>query len=75
MAKKVIPAKLSIDRDIDDDHIWFVEIKFNGGSKRMPCRESTLRRSFNAQNKSWDVGVLGRWINGNGGQFETIKEF
>ena len=62
-SKKV--KTLTIDRTINDESLWYVEIFDGQNISRRPCKLSTLTDSFNKQKLSWVVKVIGQWIEMN----------
>lgn len=68
------PPSLKLSQPIDDDHIWYVEVKSEKAktTSRTPCRLTSLTRSFDASKDTWNVTVLGRWVTGDSRQWEQI---
>ena len=69
-SKKV--KTLNIDRTINDESLWYVEIFDGGNISRRPCKLSTLTESFNKQKLSWVVKVIGQWIEMNGRNYKQF---
>lgn len=69
-SKKV--KTLTIDRTINDEALWYVEIFDGGNISRRPCKLSTLTESFNKQKLSWVVKVIGQWIEMNGRNYKQF---
>jgi len=63
---------LTIDRTINDEALWYVEIFDGGNISRRPCKLSTLTESFNKQKLSWVVKVIGQWIEMNGRNYKQF---
>ena len=63
---------LTIDRTINDESIWYVEIFDGQNISRRPCKLSTLTESFNKQKLSWSVKVIGQWIEMNGRNYKQF---
>lgn len=57
---------LKIDREIDDESLWHVSINDGISISKRPCKKSSLQDSFNLQNRSWNVKVIGCWVKMNG---------
>jgi len=64
------PPIIKFDREINDEDIWFVLIN---GTRKRPCRLSSLMFSFERQTKDWNVEVILRWIKGDGKNIEEFK--
>ena len=69
-SKKV--KTLTIDRTINDESLWYVEIFDGENIYRRPCKLSTLTESFNKQKLSWIVKVIGQWIEMNGRNYKQF---
>ena len=69
-SKKV--KTLTIDRTINDESLWYVEIFDGQNISRRPCKLSTLTDSFNKQKLSWVVKVIGQWIEMNGRNYKQF---
>ena len=69
-SKKV--KTITIDRTINDESLWYVEIFDGGNISRRPCKLSTLTESFNKQKLSWSVKVIGQWIEMNGRNYKQF---
>ena len=69
-SKKV--KTLTIDRTINDESIWYVEIFDGENISLRPCKLSSLTESFDKQKLSWIVKVIGQWIETNG---KNYKQF
>jgi len=69
-SKKV--KTLTIDRTINDESLWYVEIFDGENISRRPCKSSTLTDSFNKQKLSWIVKVIGQWIEMNGRNYKQF---
>ena len=69
-SKKV--KTLNIDRTINDESLWYVEIFDGENIFRRPCKLSTLTESFNKQKVSWIVKVIGQWIEMNGRNYKQF---
>jgi len=69
-SKKV--KTLTIDRTINDESLWYVEIFDGENISRRPCKLSTLTDSFNKQKLSWIVKVIGQWIEMNGRNYKQF---
>ena len=63
---------LTIDRTINDESLWYVEIFDGENTSRRPCRLSSLTESFNKQKMSWIVKVIGQWIEMNGRNYKQF---
>ena len=63
---------LTIDRTINDEALWYVEIFDGENISRRPCKLSTLTESFNKQKLSWIVKVIGQWIEMNGRNYKQF---
>lgn len=63
---------LTIDRTINDEALWYVEIFDGGNISRRPCKLSTLTESFNKQKLSWIVKIIGQWIEMNGRNYKQF---
>ena len=63
---------LTIDRTINDESLWYVEIFDGENISRRPCKLSTLTESFNKQKLSWIVKVIGQWIEMNGRNYKQF---
>ena len=69
-SKKV--KTLTIDRTINDESLWYVEIFDGQNISRRPCKLSTLTESFNKQKLSLSVKVIGQWIEMNGRNYKQF---
>ena len=69
-SKKV--KTLTIDRTINDESLWYVEIFDGQNISRRSCKLSTLTDSFNKQKLSWVVKVIGQWIEMNGRNYKQF---
>lgn len=69
-SKKV--KTLTIDRTINNESLWHVEIFDGGNISRRPCKLSTLTESFNKQKLSWVVKVIGQWVEMNGRNYKQF---
>ena len=69
-SKKV--KTLTIDRTINNESLWYVEIFDGENVSRRPCKLSTLTESFNKQKLSWIVKVIGQWIEMNGRNYKQF---
>ena len=69
-SKKV--KTLNIDRTINDESLWYVEIFDGENISRRPCKLSTLTESFNKQKLSLIVKVIGQWIEMNGRNYKQF---
>ena len=69
-SKKV--KTLTIDRTINDESLWYVEIFDGQNISRRPCKLSTLTESFNKQKLSWIAKVIGQWIEMNGRNYKQF---
>lgn len=63
---------LTIDRTINDESLWYVEIFDGENISLRPCRLSSLTESFNKQKMSWIVKVIGQWIEMNGRNYKQF---
>ena len=65
-----VPKKqLKLNIDIDDINLWHVRITSLTRIFETPCRLSSLNNLFDLQKESWDVMVLGKWVNSDGRNF------
>ena len=69
-SKKV--KTITIDRTINDESLWYVEIFDGQNISRRTCKLSTLTDSFNKQKLSWVVKVIGQWIEMNGRNYKQF---
>lgn len=69
-SKKV--KTLTIDKAINDESLWYVEIFYGENISRRPCKLSSLTESFNKQKLSWIVKVIGQWIEMNGRNYKQF---
>ena len=69
-SKKV--KTLNIDRTINNESLWYVEIFDGENISRRPCKLSSLTESFNKQKISWIVKVIGQWIEMNGRNYKQF---
>lgn len=69
-SKKV--KTLTIDRTINNESLWYVEIFDGENISRRPCKLSTLTESFNKQKLSWVAKVIGQWIEMNGRNYKQF---
>ena len=69
-SKKV--KTLTIDRTINNESLWYVEIFDGQNISRRPCKLSTLTESFDKQKLSWIVKVIGQWIEMNGRNYKQF---
>lgn len=69
-SKKV--KTLTIDRTINNESLWYVEIFDGENISRRPCKLSSLTDSFNKQKLSWIVKVIGQWIEMNGRNYKQF---
>jgi len=69
-SKKV--KTITIDRTINDESLWYVEIFDGENVSKRPCKLSTLNESFEKQKSSWIVKVLGQWIEMNGRNYKQF---
>ena len=69
-SKKV--KTLTIDRTINDESLWYVEIFDGENISRRPCKLSSLNESFDRQKSSWIVKVIGQWIEMNGRNYKQF---
>lgn len=69
-SKKV--KTLNIDRTINNESLWYVEIFDGENISRRPCKLSSLTESFNKQKLSWIVKVIGQWIEMNGRNYKQF---
>ena len=67
------PPKLIIGRQIDDLSLWYVEIDEKGVKSRRPCKKSTLEESFKLGKTTWNVKVLGQWVNMDGNSYISYE--
>ena len=57
-----IPKKyLNFDRHINDEDIWFIEVKTKTKIFKTPCRLKSITHRFDKQSEGWDVKVIGKW--------------
>ena len=70
-ANTIIEPKksLSIDINIDNDNLWFIEVTDRIHTFKMPCKLDSMTKRFEIQKHSWNVVVLGKWINSDGRNF------
>ena len=69
----ILPKKqLKLNIDINNKDLWHVKITSKTKVFETPCRLSSLKDLFNLQKESWDVVVLGKWINSDGRQFVKL---
>jgi len=71
MASKKVKT-LTIDKPINDESLWYVEIFDGENISRRPCKFSALNESFEKQKLSWVVKVLGQWIAMNGRNYKQF---
>ena len=69
-SKKV--KTITIDRTINDESLWYVEIFDGENISRRPCKLSSLNESFDKQKLSWIVKVIGQWIEMNGRNYKQF---
>jgi hypothetical protein len=69
-SKKV--KTLTIDRTINNESLWYVEIFDGENISRRPCKLSSLNESFDRQKLSWIVKVIGQWIEMNGRNYKQF---
>jgi len=69
-SKKV--KTITIDKTINDESLWYVEIFDGENISRRPCKSSRLNESFEKQKLSWVVKVLGQWIEMNGRNYKQF---
>ena len=62
----------TIDRTINNESLWYVEIFDGQNISRRPCKLSTLTESFDKQKLSWIVKVIGQWIEMNGRNYKQF---
>lgn len=60
---------LKLNIDINDEDLWHVKVTSKTRIFKTPCRLSSLKTLFDLQKESWDVTVLGKWINSDSKQF------
>ena len=68
MVKRIQPTKprhLTIDREINDEDIWHIQVTTKSGTFNMPYRKSGLDRAFFNGAGDWNCKVLLRFINGS----------
>ena len=63
---------LNINIEINDEDMWHVRISSKTKTFEAPCRLSSLKELFDLQKESWDVVVLGKWINSDSRQFVKL---
>lgn len=63
---------LTIDRTINNESLWYVEIFDGENISSRPCKLSSLTESFNKQKLSWIVKVIGQWIEMNGRNYKQF---
>ena len=61
-----LKKSLSINIEIDNDNLWFIEVTDKIHTFKMPCRLESMTRRFDNQKDSWSVVVLGKWVNSDG---------
>lgn len=59
------PRRLNLDREINDEDIWLVEVRAGNKSFQNPYRKSSLQRQFDISSEDWDCTVLRRYIQGD----------
>lgn len=66
------PPELIIDRPIDNISLWYVEIDEKGIKSRRPCKKSTLEEGFKLGKTTWNIKVLGQWVNMDGNNYKQF---
>lgn len=72
--ERKIPPRLTIDREINDEDIWHIEIDDGKRIFRSPHRKTSLEQSFAISGRAWNCKVLKRFINGDPNVKEVYEE-
>ena len=69
LSEQPLAQKLKIDKQIDDESLWYVSIDDGILQSKRTCKLSSLSESFEAQKRAWKVTVIGYWNKMNGREF------
>ena len=60
---------LIINIEINNEDMWYVRVTSKDKIFETPCKLDSLKTLFDLQKDSWNVIVLGKWINSDGRNF------
>jgi hypothetical protein len=62
---RIRPRIFTIDREINDEDIWYIKVTTNGRIKNTPYGKTDLDQAFKRGTGDWDCKVLLRFIKGS----------